>query len=154
MNIRTPLLILLPKAIAWAEAEANAGASNGQALTEIAQDIARTVGVAHPELIRLALVDALPMPQDPMLQAAAVQTGFLGPHMAGLTLGHSVFVRRGYNTSRLLSHEFRHVFQYEQAGSIAAFLSIYLQQVMQFGYMNAPLELDARAHEQDVPSAA
>jgi hypothetical protein len=113
--------------------------------------VARNVGVVHPELIRVALVDVLPMPQDPMLRAAAVQKGLFGPDTAGVTLGYSVFLRRGRDTWSLLSHEFRHVFQYEQAGSIAAFLPIYLQQILQFGYANAPLELDARAHEQHGP---
>ena len=47
----------------------------------------------------------------------------------------------------LLSHEFRHVYQYEQAGSIAAFLPGYLQQVVQLGYANTAFERDAEAHE-------
>jgi hypothetical protein len=68
--------------------------------------------------------------------------------MVGLTLGYAVFICTGYNTNlRLLRHEFRHVHQYERAGSIAAFLPAYLGQIVQFGYHNAPLEQDARAHE-------
>ncbi len=82
-----------------------------------------------------------------MLHAAAEEAGLAAPHMARLTLGYAVFVRRGHESVRLLSHEFRHVYQYEQAGSIAAFLSAYLPQVVQFGYEQAPLEVDARAHE-------
>ena len=151
MDLRAALPMLLPRAIAWAEAEANGIGSKGKALSEEALRIARNVGVEHPELIRVALVEALPSPDDPILKSAAVQTGLVGSHMAGLTLGYSVFVRRGYDTWRLLSHEFRHVFQYEQAGSIAAFLPVYLQQIVQFGYARAPLELDARAHEQHAP---
>ena len=91
------------------------------------------------------------MPEDRELQAAAVQTGLLGPHMAGLTLGYSVFVRRGHDTWQLLSHEFRHVAQYERAGSIADFLPVYLRQIVEAGYFNAPLEKDAREHEIDTP---
>jgi hypothetical protein len=151
MDLQAALPLLLPKAIAWAESEASSAAASGQVLNELAQGVARRVGVSHPQLIRVALVDALPMPQDPELQAAAIQTGLLGPHMAGLTLGYSVLVLRGQDTWRLLSHEFRHVHQYEQAGSIAAFLPVYLQQIAQFGYSNAPLEADARGHEQLAP---
>ncbi len=151
MDLQTALPLLLPKAIVWAENEANSVAATGQVLTDIAQTVARRVGVSRPELIRVAVVDSLPMPQDSMLQAAAIQSGLLGPQMAGLTLGYSVFVCRGQDTWRLLSHEFRHVHQYEQAGSIAAFLPVYLQQIVQFGYANAPLEADALAHEQVAP---
>jgi hypothetical protein len=49
----------------------------------------------------------------------------------------------------LLSHELRHVYQYEAAGSIAAFLLNYLWQIATAGYEECPLELDARAHEVD-----
>ena len=82
-----------------------------------------------------------------MLHATAEQAGLAAPHMAGLMLGYAVFVRRGHDSVRLLSHEFRHVYQYEQAGSIGAFLSVYIRQVVQFGYQQAPLEIDARKHE-------
>ena len=41
-----------------------------------------------------------------------------------------------------------HVYQYEKAGSIAAFLPQYLQQIAIVGYANAPFEIDAREHEQ------
>jgi hypothetical protein len=67
--------------------------------------------------------------------------------MAGLTLGHSIFIVRGQKTSRLLSHECRHVHQYEAYGSIAAFLPPYLRQIVEAGYENSSYELDAQAHE-------
>jgi hypothetical protein len=50
-------------------------------------------------------------------------------------------------TSRLLAHECRHVYQYEVAGSIEAFLPLYLQQIAEFTYDRAPLELDAQVWE-------
>jgi hypothetical protein len=151
MDLQSALPLLMPKALAWAQAQASAVAMSGASLSDIAQGVARSVGVLHPELIRVSLVDAIPVPTDPDLQAAAVQTGLMGPNIAGLTLGYAVFIRHGQDTWRLLSHEFRHVFQYEQAGSIAAFLPTYLQQIVQFGYANAPLEIDARAHERHAP---
>ena len=147
MDLRAALPLLLPKAIAWAEEEALRVATSGRALTADEITLARKVGVVKPELIRIQSCDRLPMPQDPSLQAAAVQTGLLGPGMVGLTLGYSVFVCRGHETPRLLAHEFRHVFQYEQGGSIAKFLPVYLQQIVTVGYGNAPFEIDARAHE-------
>lgn len=147
MDLQAALPLLLPKAIAWAEEQARQVASSGRSLTERERELARGVGVAQPERIRVVLVDILPLPEDPALRAAALQAGLLGPGMVGLTLGHSVFICRGHETLRLLSHEFRHVYQYEQAGSIAAFLPGYLQQVVQLGYANTAFEKDARAHE-------
>lgn len=148
IDLRAALPLLLPGAIAWAEARAREAAATSVALTEAGADIARRVGVQRPELIRVAVVDSLPLPEDPTVRAAALQTGLLGPGMAGLTLGYSVFIVRGQESVRLLSHEFRHVHQYEAHGSIAAFLRVYLQQIVELGYDNAPYELDARAHEQ------
>jgi hypothetical protein len=67
--------------------------------------------------------------------------------MVGLTLGYSVLICQGHDSLRLLSHEFRHVHQYEQAGSIAAFLPGYLEQIAILGYANSTFEVDASAHE-------
>ncbi len=147
MNLKAVLSQLLPGAIAWAEAQAARIGGSGRPLDAEEIRLARNVGVAQPERVRIVTADSLPLPEDPALRAAALQTGLLGPAMAGLTLGHAIFVRRGHRTRRLLSHELRHVHQYEQAGSIANFLPGYLQQIVEFGYAAAPLEQDARAHE-------
>jgi hypothetical protein len=138
----------LPKAIAWAEARAQKAAETGDPLREEEMRVARAVGVARPELVRIETVGArLPMPDDPALKAAAIEAGLLGPGMVGLTLGHAIFVCEGHRTARLMAHELRHVHQYEQHGSIAAFLPVYLRQVLEVGYEEAPLEQDARAFE-------
>lgn len=147
IDLKTALPLLLPGAIAWAEARAEEFATNGSALTEVELDIARSVGVQRSELIRVSIVDRIPLPEDPMLRAAALQTGLLGPGTEGLTLGYSVLICRGHETRHLLSHELRHVYQYESHGGIAAFLPVYLQQIVEFGYSNAPFEKDAKAHE-------
>lgn len=56
---------LLPGAIAWAEARSKKAAEVGAPLTPSEQDIARTVGVAKPELVRVELVgERLPLPED------------------------------------------------------------------------------------------
>lgn len=148
-DLRSALPVLIPKAIAWAEAQSENALRVGLPLTEPFLLVAQRVGVANPERIRILDVPRLPMPDDPELKQAALATGLLSPNMVGLTLGHAVLVCSGYGQDiRLLSHEFRHVYQYEQADSIAAFLPAYLQQIVSVGYNNAPFELDARAHEQ------
>ena len=147
LDLRAVLPHLLPKAIAWAEQRADAVLRTGAALDDESLSVARRVGVAQPELIRVALVLQMPFPSDPALRQAAMATGFLGADTAGLTLGHAVLIRQGHDSIRLRSHECRHVAQYEEAGSIAAFLPVYLGQIVQHGYAAAPLELDARRHE-------
>ena len=146
-DTRAALPIILPKAIAWAEAQYSSLSQVGQPLNELLLGVASSVGVLQPERIRVVEVPSLPLPEDLELQQAALSAGLLGPGMVGLTFGYGIYVCYGHGNVRLLSHEFRHVHQYEQAGSIAAFLSIYLQQIVTVGYNNAPLEIDARAHE-------
>jgi len=87
VDLKQVLPQLLPLAIAWAEAESQAAAQSGAPLTSVEQQLARTVGVEHPEFVRVALVSHLPQPQHPQLCMAAQQTGLLGPGMVGLTLG-------------------------------------------------------------------
>lgn len=138
---------LLPSAIKWAEEQSLRAQQTGQPLDISGLALARQVGVQHSERIRTQLVDALPLPDELSLRQAALATGLLGPGMIGLTLGYSIFIVRGYMGPRLLSHECRHVYQYETSGSVAAFLPVYLQQIATVGYLNAPLEQDARACE-------
>jgi hypothetical protein len=141
---------LLPKVIAWAEAEASAAQRQGSPLDETGIRLARAAGVRRPELVRVVEGADLPFPADAELSFAATQAGLLGPQTAGLTLGYAVFVLKGHASARLISHECRHVYQYETAGSIAAFLPLYLGQLVLFGYEKAPFEVDARAHERDI----
>lgn len=141
---------LLPKAVAWAEAQSTSALAMGRPLHAAEQLLARAVGVRRAERVRIAEVQALPMPVDPELRCAALETGLLGPQTVGLTLGYAIFILRGHTSNRLLSHECRHVYQYETTGSIAEFLPVYLQQIVVHGYRMAPLEIDARRHERDV----
>lgn len=147
MNLHTLLPVLLPHAIAWAETVAADVALRGTELDTAHLVDARTVGVHRPEHIRILLVDHMPQPPNIELQEAARQTGLLGPTTVGLTLGYAILIRRGYWSRRLLSHEFRHVFQYEQVGSLAAFLPKYLASIVHNGYWNCTFEQDARLHE-------
>lgn len=138
---------ILPKAKAWAEAQTKLILKQGSPLPTPWLSDARRVGVEAPENIRIVLVPRLPLPDDDELREIALQTGLLSPETAGLTLGHGIFIVDGHVTRQLLTHEYRHIYQYEKAGSIAAFLAVYLEQITSVGYYEAPLEIDARKHE-------
>jgi hypothetical protein len=62
---------------------------------------------------------------------------------AGLTLFYGIFVVEGTYSRRMIAHECRHVQQYEERGSIQAFLQEYLPQILTVGYDDSPLEKDA-----------
>lgn len=145
INLKVELPRLLPKAVIWVEQQQADILATGFPLSSEQMVMARKVGVAQPEKVRIKLVDQLPLPQDHELATAALQTGLLGPNMNGLTLFYGIFIcKRASGNRTLIAHECRHVCQYEQRGSIAAFLQEYLLQIVTFGYENAPLEEDAR----------
>lgn len=147
INIEAELRRLLPKAIQWAEQEESHALKSGSPLSNEFVGVARRVGVTAPESTRIMTLDHLPWPSDPELSTVANQTGVLGPGMVGLTLGYAVFILAGHETIRLITHECRHVYQYESHGGISGFFPIYLSQIVQHGYHDAPMEIDARNHE-------
>ncbi len=139
---------IVPRAVAWATAQVDDPPGRAVRLSESLLELARGVGVREPRRIALRVVDAIPLPEDPLLHAAADRVGLTQPGMVGLTLGYVVFVRPGFEEDvRLLSHEFRHVAQCEGCGGMASFLAVHLPHLVAFGYDDAPFEVDARAHE-------
>jgi hypothetical protein len=147
MNLAAQLPLILPLAVEWAERRASEIQTHGNGLEPANFDLAKKFGVSNPEKVKVLEVPSLPLPDNAILKEAALSTGLLGPNMVGLTLGHSIYICSGHLSGRLLSHELRHVHQYEQHGSISAFLSTYLEQIVTFGYEAAPMEVDARNHE-------
>lgn len=147
MDLEAELPRLLTRAVEWAEQEEAYALEVGSPLSKQLTDVASRVGVMAPESVRFLAVEGLPRPRDPELNAAADETGLLGPGMVGLTLGYAVFIVAGHETLRLISHECRHVHQYESHNGISGFLPIYLGQIATYGYRNAPMEIDAREHE-------
>ncbi len=150
IDLLSVLPVLLPRAIDWASARSHEILSSGEALTETGIKLATAVGVSQPERVRLSIVQSLPLPEDVELREVALEIGLLGPGMIGLTLGYGIFACAGHIDNRLISHECRHVYQYEEAGSIETFLALYMQQIATHGYHDAPYEMDARKHEIDV----
>lgn len=147
IDLQALLPELLPRAIEWANQRSAEILEHGEPLSASEMKLATAVGVTFPDKIRLSAVSALPLPDDPELRKVALDTGLLGPGMVGLTLGYGIYVCDGYLSHRLISHECRHVYQYETAGSIERFLPVYLQQIAAHGYHDAPYEIDARKHE-------
>jgi hypothetical protein len=153
-SLAARLPALLPRVIAWALRESQRILESGQALTAQGIVVARAVGVANPERIRILEVPTIPAPADPDLKQVAEEQNLIGPNTAGLSLGYGIFIVQGQLDVRLLSHECRHVHQVEVAGGLEAFLPLYPKQIVEFTYANAPYEIDARAHEMNATPPA
>jgi len=145
-----PLLFeqLLSRATDWVEKQEQfiLNHEESRALTVQEQEIARQAGVQRPEGVRILAVPEIPFPQEAELRAAAEIVGLSTRGASGLTVGHGIFVRHDLaDDAKLVTHELRHVAQYERRGSILAFLRRYLFEVNEFGYPDAPMEQDAIA---------
>jgi len=140
---------IINSACDWVTAETNARHINCRPLTHTEISIAKKVGVLAPHKIRLVEQDSMPFPDKPALLELCNKYGFPGENAIGLTLDYTVYIRNGHLSTRLLSHEFRHVKQYENAGSVRNFLIQYIGQIISVGYIDAPFEIDARQHEFD-----
>lgn len=148
MAAEGPMQRIAPAAIEWAQARSRAALAHGRPLAADEVALARSVGVRHPEKVRLEHVDRIELPEAPALREAASRVGLVPASAGGMTLGHGVVIVRSEAADRrLLAHELRHVAQYEACGGIAAFLTVHLQDLARLGYVRAPFEEDARAHE-------
>ncbi|HYC36174.1 MAG TPA: hypothetical protein VEC19_07110 [Usitatibacter sp.] len=137
-----------PRAIEWALGRSREVLEAGRGLDARALALARKVGVREAAKIRIVVVDRIELPSEPMLREAGARVG-LSDSADGMTLGYAVVVRSGHERNpRLLSHEFRHVAQYEACGGIAPFLTTHLAHLAQHGYEASPFEADASRHEQ------
>lgn len=149
-QIAAQLSMLAPAAIAWAERTSADSLRAGTPLSARLEQLARANGVRDPGKVRVLVMDRIPLPEEPQLKAAALDVGLSASWASGMTLGYAVIVRRGFEDDvRVLSHELRHVAQYEACGGIKGFLSIHLANLAEFGYEDSPFEVDARAHERD-----
>lgn len=141
---------VLRATVDWAEREVRRVRTQGKPLAFWQVAEARQVGVRKPERVRVLAVDTLPRPDHPHpALRGALTASLLGPEAQAVALGYNILIPRSkVGERRLLRHELRHVAQCEQAGGLSAFLVRYLDEVVRFGYWNAPLEIDARSHEQ------
>lgn len=139
--------LLISQATSWAQAQQDYILQQGVPLSEFGLDLAAKVGVRKPEQIRILFIEKLPAPEEEPLRGYVLEAGLIGPTMIGMALGYGVYAVNAQADVRLYSHEFRHVAQYEALGGIQAFIPAYMDQIFTYGYVNAPLEVDARAHE-------
>jgi len=107
---------------------------------------ARSLGVRHPERVRLLCVERVPWPGASVLRAASETIGFQIGATCGLTLGYGIYIREDcWRHRRLIAHELVHVAQYERFGGIEPFLRQYLRECLTVGYDESALENEARA---------
>jgi hypothetical protein len=136
--------ILLPNLVNWSERMEAKALAEGAPLSNILRDTAKTLGIKDFDAVRIFAVESIPAPEDERIVKLASELGLSFAAADGMAFGHGIFVRHSEaQNNELLTHELVHVRQYEQARSVAAYLSTYVQQILRFGYQNMPLEREA-----------
>lgn len=126
----------------------------GRPLSDAERDIARSLGVAAPEKVRIEVRQHFPMPEDPRLINVARELGLIfgTDEEAGRTQGYAILVKPGFADSRrVISHELVHVAQYERLGGVTPYARQYLIEMLALGYGRAPLEQEAYARQITTP---
>ena len=140
------LELLLPLACHWTAAQEERILANGEALTAAQLADARLIPILQPERVRLLYVPEIPIPEHPVLRAAAQATEFITALTRGLTLRYGIFIRSDCRGDRaLVVHELAHTAQYERLGGFEPFLRQYLSDYLTIGYPAAPMEQEVIA---------
>jgi Domain of unknown function (DUF4157) len=143
-SLLTQFESLLLLAVQWAIEQEQRILRDGVSLSPLEILDARSVGVQHPEPVRLLAVETIPRPEHMILTAACDALDFLTPATRGLTLQRGIFIRSDcWRNRRLIAHELVHVAQYERLGGMLPFLRQYLLECVTLGYPEAPLEQEA-----------
>jgi mRNA-degrading endonuclease toxin of MazEF toxin-antitoxin module len=135
---------LVGLAVAWAEVQERRILESGMALTRAQTADAFTMGVVHPERVRLLPVVAISRPEHPVLRAAAETAQIINPFTRGLTLRYGIYLRADeYSDRFLIAHELVHTGQYERMGGFLPFLRQYIHECLTVGYYASPMEQEA-----------
>lgn len=147
MGMPAPLAHVLADGLAPSVARWSAGrerhiAAIGTPLRPGLQTFAGELGITDPEQIRVHITPRIPLPAPAPLVRFAKRIGLPVFHPAGMALGRAITAVNSENT--LLRHELVHVAQYQRLGGHRPFMRRYLFECLHHGYLDSPLEIEAR----------
>jgi len=120
----------------------------GCALSTNEHAIAKSIGIVHPENVRILVVDSIPLPFQRLSAWLSRYYSGIVSGAIGLTLGHGIYLQREKGESvAIVAHELVHVKQYERLGGITPFLRRYIRECLVDGYDLSALEKEATAEE-------
>ena len=122
---------------------------HGRKLTPNEVNYAKSLGIKHPEKIRVFMTKELPVPENKEVLKGFKELGYDSAFVAGVTYGYGIFIKPSwlpkwlYDTDAILAHELVHVRQVEEAQNYKVFLRRYLIQAFSYEYFAMPYENEA-----------
>lgn len=103
--------------------------------------IAKQAGITNIEKIKILYVDKIEFIN--LKNVSLLEEYNLNfENTRGLTLGYCIILQKSAPTEVLL-HELRHVAQSELFENLEQFVTVYIKEILKFGYGDGPLEKDA-----------
>jgi hypothetical protein len=136
---------IAPATARWAADQERHILAEGKPLNHEALAFALELEINEPGRIRVLEVKSVPLPAPRPLVKLASRWGIPVFEPAGMALGRGIYLLDGH--SRILRHELVHVAQYQRLGGIEPFMRRYLTECLTVGYLNSPLEVEAREKE-------
>lgn len=140
--------VLLPQYIDWAYETDRKGLEIGTPLDEKEMLLASEIGIVHPEKVRIIYVDEVPFPYENFaLKVFGEAVGLIGEGIINnaQVFGYSIYARKGFKLNRpKLAHELVHVLQIERS-SLDKVVTQHFYDMAEYGYDEAPLEVEAAA---------
>ena len=81
---------MLSQVIQWAKDQRQIIQDKGVELSDNGMDLARSVGVENPDMIRVMLVERIPLEETPFIYNLAKSSGMLTGKLMGMTFGHAI----------------------------------------------------------------
>ncbi len=103
--------------------------------------IAKQAGITNIEKIKILYVDKIEFTDLRNINLLENYNLYI-ENARGLTLGYCIILQKSTPTEVLL-HELRHVAQWELFENLEQFVTVYIKEILKFGYGNGPLEKDA-----------
>ena len=103
--------------------------------------IAKEAGIANIDKIKILYVDKIELPNFQNISLLE-EYDLDFENTRGLTLGYNIILKNSAPTEVLI-HELRHAAQSELFDNLEQFVTVYVKEILKFGYGNGPLEKDA-----------
>lgn len=89
--------------------------------------------------IKIVYVDGIPLPRELEMYDE------IKNEPRGLAVGNGIYIDEKYKADEtLLKHEIVHVIQFNRFDNIDSFIKQYIKEYLQYGYIEMPLEKEAR----------
>lgn len=140
---------LAPSLARWSQSRERSILAFGEPLPAASVRFATELGIKSPDSLRLEITDFVPSPIPTPLIGLARKFGFPAFAPAGMCLGRGISATS--HDPALIRHELVHTLQYQRFGDHQSFMWRYIFEMLNFGYFDSPLEIEARERSQDLP---